>query len=70
MCTQQSLTLTGMSYVEQNRAGSEAEVGNVGPEFKPLETRGKIRECYLLGTGPQTIEQKNDHLHNTVISPL
>lgn len=33
-----------MSYMEQNGAGREAEVGNVGAEFKPLQTRGRIKD--------------------------
>lgn len=30
--------------MEQNGAGREAEVGDVGAELKPLETRGGIKD--------------------------
>lgn len=39
-----SKRLTCVSYMEQNGAGREAEVGNVGAEFKPLQTRGRIKD--------------------------
>ena len=69
ICTEKGSTLTGMSYMEQNRAGSEGEVGNVGPEFKPLETRGNKRMLFARhGATNKRIE--NSLLHNTVISLL
>lgn len=39
-----SLGLTCVSYMEQNGAGREAEVGNVGSELKPLQTREGIKD--------------------------
>lgn len=33
-----------MSYMEQNRAGREAEVGDVRAELKPLQMRGGIKD--------------------------
>lgn len=39
-----SVRLTCVSYVEQNGAGREAEVGDVGAELKPLQTRGGIKD--------------------------
>lgn len=31
--------------MEQNGAGREAEVGDVGSELQPLQTRGNKRQC-------------------------
>lgn len=41
----QRLGLTCVSYMEQNAAGREAEVGNVGSELKPLDEKGNKRQC-------------------------
>lgn len=40
----QRLGLTCVSYMEQNRAGREAEVGDVCAELEPLQTRVGIKD--------------------------
>lgn len=40
----QRLLPTCVSYMEQNRAGREAEVGDVCAELQPLQTRAGIKD--------------------------
>lgn len=41
--TGEAVELTGMSQMEQDGAWREAEVGDVGSKFKPLDKRGKTQ---------------------------
>lgn len=43
-----------MSYMEQNTAGREAEVGDVGSKLKPLQERGVINVIDIPCTELQT----------------
>lgn len=51
--------LTCVSQVEQDGAWREAEVGDVGSEFKPLQKRGKILTMRSFLLSSQSGKQKS-----------